>query len=77
MTNFRKSLEDPQGTCARRVKARLHGSPRLINTVESTKVNRVKARLHGSPRLINTVESTKVNILKGAFTRVPQVAQHG
>ena len=33
------------------LKARLHESPRLINTVESTKVNRVKARLHGSPRV--------------------------
>ena len=26
-----------------RIKARLHGSPRLINTVESTKVNRVNS----------------------------------
>jgi len=55
------------------LKARLHGYPRLINTVESTKVNRVKAPLHGSPTLINTVESTKVNRVKAPLHGSPRL----
>jgi hypothetical protein len=54
------------------VKARLQGSPRLINAVESTKVNRVRGCLNGSPRLIHAVESTKVNRVRGCLNGSPR-----